>query len=134
MSFITDTIGLPYCLHNRRGINCWGLVALYYKNRGVELPDYRAEALNMRAISTAFSLAFLEGRHGFKITTSPTDGDVVIFKSDTQSHCGVYIAGKVLHSSHAVKGVAYQDIKDVSGFTDIEFWKYDKDTPPNDNG
>jgi len=133
VSFITDTIGLPYCLHNLRGVNCWGLVALYYKTRGVKLPEYKAEALNTRAISTAFSLAFLEGAHGFKITTSPVNGDVIIFKSATQTHCGIWVEGKVLHSSPTVKGVAYQEIKDVSGFTSIEFWTYDKDTPPNDN-
>lgn len=134
MSFITDTIGLPYCLHNRRGVNCWGLVALYYKNLGVELPDYRAEALNIRAISAAFTLAILEGEHGFKITTSPTDGDVVIFKSKTQTHCGIWLKGKVLHSSPSVNGVAYQKLEDFSSFLNIEFWTYDKDTPPNNIG
>lgn len=127
ISFISDVIGTPYCMQNEHGLNCWGVVAKYYGKTGNVLKNYVISSLSSREITTVFSLAFYNNDHGFIKTDTPKNGDVVIFKSHIQYHCGLWFDGKILHSSHHMNGVTYQRIEDIRGFREIEFWTYDKD-------
>lgn len=124
MNFAANHIGIPYCPRNITGLNCWGLVAAYYTQKGKELPNYTIDSVSHREIASAFTAAFLTGDHGFKKTDTPVDGDLILFKSKTRSHCGLLLDGKVLHST-PVRGVVYQSIGDVEGFTEIEYWAHD---------
>jgi len=125
MNFAVRYLGTQYCPHNIRGLNCWGLVAAFYSEKGKAVPNYTIEKINARDIASAFTAAFIAGDHGFTKTDSPKDGDVILFKSFRRSHCGLLIAGKVLHSTPG-RGVIYQAISDVKGFDIIEYWANDK--------
>jgi len=121
--FINTYIGTPYCLHNLNGLNCWGLVAQYYDAvHNTELPIY--EPKSTYEIANTFTAAFANGDHGFKkCINKAKDGDVIVFKSSKGFHCGLYYKGKVLHSSGRTFGVALQQIKDVYGYKEHEFWE-----------
>lgn len=126
--FINATVGTPYDIHNRSGVSCWGLVAKYYHANGFILKDYRVDELSMREINRVFTQAFRDGDHGFAMTTTPHNADVIVLKSKHQTHCGLFVDGKIYHSSVATGGVSLQtltDVKNTGGFTTIEYWTYD---------
>jgi cell wall-associated NlpC family hydrolase len=124
-----EYIGLPYDIHNKNGLNCWALVAKVYKDRfGASIADYPSPSNNIRDIAATFTAAFANGEHGFTQQASPKDYDVVIFKKMTRFnfifHCGIWIDGRVLHSSSRSGGVVYEPLKIAGhGFKEIEFWR-----------
>lgn len=121
MDFARRMLGMPYCMHNTNGVNCWGLVAAYYHERGQDVPNYVINRVNAHEIASAFTAAFVSGSHGFEKTDTPQEGDVIVFNSKTRNHCGLFIGGKCLHSTPG-SGVILQKIKDVRGFSSHEFW------------
>ena len=122
-------VGIPYDLHNINGLSCWGLVAKVCFDRGISVPEYKAE--NHRQVAAAFTLAFAEGMHGFIQVYKPVNYDVIIMKSRQNEdgtyrliHCGVWYQGKVLHANNGAKQVMFQRFKDViKPFKEIEFWR-----------
>ena len=87
--------------------------------------DFVIQRVNVRDIARAFTIAFAENRHGFKKTDKPKEGDIILFKGKSIYHCDILLGGKVLHSTHQKGGVVYQNIDDVLGFNEIEYWAYD---------
>lgn len=94
-------IGIPYKDNGRdiNGIDCWGLVCLYYREElGIELPSYTEEYNGptdknvIRAISAY--------KDTWELTTTPDQGDVVLFNIYGEPrHIGIYIGNnKFLHS------------------------------------
>ena len=125
---ISHLIGLPYDIHNNNGVNCWGLVAAVYKLLGNEVKDFPAKSNDHAVIAAVFAAAFASGEHGFHRVDSPNDYDIVVFNRPTKFgkiyHCGIMLAGKVIHSTSATGGVVYQSLDQAkSGFTGVEFWR-----------
>jgi sulfur carrier protein ThiS len=94
-------IGLPYKEKGRdiTGVDCWGLVCLYYRDElGIELPSYQEEYNSpddpnvIRAISLY--------KDSWELTTTPSEGDVVLFNIYGEPrHIGVYLGNnRFIHS------------------------------------
>lgn len=120
--FINSIVGTPYNIHNvNGGLNCWAVISRYYID--YILPDYTIDSLNPREIGRVFSEALNSDQHGFTVTVTPKNGDVILFKGRFHHHVGLLFDNKCLHSSHLMGGVSYQDINIVkNGFSSIEFW------------
>ncbi len=120
-----EYVGINYCINNQNGVNCWGLVAMVYRDIfSDDLKLFHSENDSFRAISTAFTKAFTENKHGFKKVDDKADFDVVIMRSNRLTHCGIYYQGKILHSSRGAKQVIFQRFQDATRtFKDIEFWR-----------
>jgi hypothetical protein len=126
---ISSYIGLKYDLHNKKGLNCWALVAKVYSDIfGDTIPIYKSKSNKPSDIASTFNQAFLNDQHGFKKVEKPVDYCVAVFKKPTINgdffHCGIYFQGKILHSSDVVGMVTYQSMKEASrGFKTVEFWQ-----------
>lgn len=120
--YILSRIGHPYDLQNITGYSCWGLVADYYFHKSIEVPRFTAKSTSVKDVADAFTVAFARNEHGFILTTDIKNGDVIVFRSNCQFHCGLYFDGKCLHSSPAVNGIAYQELNTIHGFNKIEYW------------
>ena len=118
-------IGLPYCIHNTNGHNCWAFVGLVYMDLfGIRLQDYDAGKGTNAEIAACFINAFATGDHGFKKVEKPMNFDVVVFNSGKHFHCGLWYQGKVMHCSQYTGGSVLQTL-DVArrGFKRIDFWR-----------
>jgi len=120
---IAELIGIPYDLHNKKGVNCWGLVALVYdKMLGKSLISF--DVKSYRDIANTFTQAFIDNAHGFKKTDKPNNFDVVTMNKGKLFHCGIYHDGNILHSSLEAKQVVYEKYNNVvRQFEVIEFWQ-----------
>ena len=124
-----EYVGLPYDIHNKDGVNCWGLVAKVYHDKfSKEIEDFPSPSNSIRDIAATFTAAFANGKHGFKKVEKPKYLDVVIFKKSTRFgfifHCGLWLDGKVLHSASRAGSVVYEPLNIAGhGFTEIEFWQ-----------
>jgi len=123
---LSHWIGTPYDLLNINGLNCWGLVAnIRCELFDDELPDYQSKSLSRSDLCAAFTAAFLKDDHGFKKVDKPENYCVVIFKRNNKaSHCGLWLDGKVLHSSSRTKQACYELFSVARlGFHEVEFWQ-----------
>jgi len=126
---LAQYIGIKYDLHNRKGLNCWALVAKVYGDLfGDEIPEFVSKTDNPKDIAATFTAAFASGDHGFHQIANPVELCVAVFKRPTKFgfdfHCGIYHQGKILHSSKPVGMVSYQSIAEASrGFRIVEFWQ-----------
>lgn len=94
-------IGLPYKDNGRdiTGIDCWGLVRLYYKDElGIELPSYTDEYVG--ADDPSASMIINNYKDNWELTTTPDIGDIALFNIYGEpSHVGVYVGNNnFLHS------------------------------------
>lgn len=121
---IETMIGTPYSMDNSKGLNCWGVVAMYHAHIGRNLNNYTISRLSAQDVTAAFTAAFARNDHGFIQTDTPTTGDVVIFKNRAHIHCGLFVDGRVVHATPK-SGVICQRLDDVYGFQTVEFWTYD---------
>jgi hypothetical protein len=93
-------IGLPYKDNGRDidGIDCWGLVRLYYKEElNIDLPSYVDEYTG--PYDTNVTRAISLYKDSWNKTTTPRAGDVVLFNIYGEpAHVGVYVGNnKFLH-------------------------------------
>lgn len=108
-------VGLPY-QEGARGpdaYDCYGLVAAVLKAaRGLDLPDWHADASGPQSASRAISAALageVSGGRSVPVET-PDDYDVAIVGSNHRPHhVGVYYQCGVLHASRAF-GSAWQPL------------------------
>jgi hypothetical protein len=94
-------VGLPYKDNGRdtTGIDCWGLVRLYYKDElGIDLPSYTDEYEG--PFDTNVARAINHYKDNWEQTTTPGVGDIVLFNIYGEpAHVGVYVGNnKFLHS------------------------------------
>ena len=101
-------IGLPYTSNGRdeSGIDCWGLVRLFYKQEyDIELPSYTEE------YSGAYDTRILEMMDQYKNNWSqvqtPEIGSVIVFNILGEPfHVGIYIGGdKFIHARDGMDSV-----------------------------
>ena len=94
-------IGLPYANNGRTedGIDCWGLVRLFYKNElNIDLPSYIDEYDGPYDRNVAGAINAY--KDNWETTTTPDVGALVLFNVYGEpAHVGVYVGnGKFLHS------------------------------------
>jgi len=94
-------IGLPYKDNGRdaTGIDCWGLVCLFYKNEfDITLPSYQDEYLGANDPNLINIIE--DYKNKWTSTTTPRVGDVVLFNIYGEpAHVGVYVGNnKFLHA------------------------------------
>lgn len=99
-------IGVPFVSHgrDRRGVDCWGLVALVYRDVfGIALPDPAAAPAGGYADARdRDAVARLVGAMApaWRPVAAPAIGDVVLFyRRGVPAHIGVHVApGRMLHA------------------------------------
>ena len=94
-------IGLPYKDNGRDidGIDCWGLVRLYYKQElNIDLPSYTDEYDGPYDTNVTRAIGLY--KDSWNKTNTPSVGDVVLFNIYGEpAHVGVYIGNnKFIHS------------------------------------
>ena len=101
-------IGLPYATNGRdeSGIDCWGLVRLFYKQEyNIDLPSYAEE------YSGAYDDRILDMmalyKNNWQQTTTAEPGSVIVFNILGEPfHVGVYIGeGKFIHARDGMDSV-----------------------------
>jgi cell wall-associated NlpC family hydrolase len=121
-------VGLPFKDggRDRAGVDCWGLVALAYREiLGIELPLYgEISANDLRRVSREVDA----GKDGWTRVDVPQAMDVAVMRlpsSARPGHVGLYDgAGHILHAEKA-SGVALEDIRSpMIAARLIGFWRY----------
>ena len=97
----TKYIGLPYLENGRTtaGIDCWGLVRLFYKNEfNIDLPSYVDEYIG--ASDPKLSQFVQHTKGTWNLTNNPKLGDVCVFNIlGEPTHVGIYLGkSEFLHS------------------------------------
>lgn len=80
------------------GMDCWGLVYLYYKEIGVDIPSYDYYAIGQNTRDTIRKIYSEKDKHWSRVD-KPQLHDVVFCRhGQLGSHVGVYIGeGQMLH-------------------------------------
>lgn len=97
---IEKYIGLPYKDNGRdiTGIDCWGLVRLYYKQElGIELPSYVDQYIGLT--STNIKESIISYRDNWDKVETPQLNDLILFRIlGEPTHIGLYLGeNKFLH-------------------------------------
>lgn len=97
----SDLLGIPYRERGRttEGVDCWGLVCLFHRKLGVDIPDYLAtykSSSDMEGVGEAIT----EQKQNWLKVDEPEFGDVLVFNiCGFPCHVGVYIgSGDFMHS------------------------------------
>jgi len=110
---VGDFIGIPYKHLGRdeSGLDCWGLVLLFYKKiKNIELPDYTEYIRDWHDAGENTLQEQLDTFAGlWDKVDSINKHDIVIFKdknSGIERHCAVYLGDdKILHCYHGMSVV-----------------------------
>ena len=98
-------VGIPYELkgRDRNGLDCWGLVRLFYKEEyDIDLPSFSDEYQTSEQDRIQELMA--TQREGWVNVQDPKEGDVVLFRVlGFESHIGIYIGEKKF--LHAIRDV-----------------------------
>lgn len=101
---VSDYIGIPFENKGRslQGADCWGLIWLYYRNNGINLPVL-SEHYNDYQDSQGISRLVGQEKSGWTNVVTPEKGDVVVFNiMGKPVHVGLCLGA---HSFiHAFKG------------------------------
>lgn len=121
-----DLVGIPYVEggRDRTGCDCWGLVRLWYAERGIDLPSYDGPTIpaDHEAIAAA-----RRGDGPWRQVETPRVGDLGLWKRPRRElHAGVLVApGMVLHNDSLSRGSAIQRFADVIGGRP-EWWRHER--------
>lgn len=107
-------IGLPFLEggRNANGLDCWGLVCLFYKNeRGIDLNEETSYQIKNKKSCQVFAN---ETKENFQRVKKPRFGDLVSLTiSGFEAHVAIYIGnGMILHSWNKTNSI-YENIKPV---------------------
>lgn len=106
--FIRDWLGVPHIYNGRdsQGVDCYGLVWLYYRDvLGITLPDWRCADT-----SRLWVARFMEERLDESLSELDEPQDhclMIIRRSKLAHHMGIFYAGGILHCPEK-GGVIYQ--------------------------
>jgi peptidoglycan DL-endopeptidase CwlO len=103
MPNVRDFIGIPFVYGGRdkaTGLDCYGLVKTYYRDvLGIDVPDVDHYDRDMSRNEIYDRIRHTEWQEVKDIQTN----DVVTFNDGAEStdavHCGVYVDGRVLHTT-----------------------------------
>ena len=91
---LTPYIGIPFQAKGRTpaGMDCWGLVRLFYKNEfGIQLPSYTDDYVSSTDRKTV-SQAITENIGSWQKVEKPQFGDMLLFQVlGLPLHTGIYI-------------------------------------------
>lgn len=104
---------------------CWELVAdVMAAECGAVPVDYKTVNRSVREMASAFRVAIHKSAHGFVQVQEPIDMCIVLLGRNERigiHHCGVYLAGKVLHATPGI--TLYEDLSSLRSTYDVcEFW------------
>ena len=110
-------IGKPY-LHGADGpdaFDCWGLVRHVTKHHfGVDMPAIEVgETINERAIRNATK--------GWQQVSDRAEGNIVLMRSAIKLHCGIIVAGGVLHAVSGAR-VVHEKFDDATSGMSVTIW------------
>jgi cell wall-associated NlpC family hydrolase len=127
---INDFVGLPY-QEGARGpdaFDCYGLVAAVLRAvRGIDLPDWYADASGPQSASRAISAALAGEVAGGRsvLVADPADFDVAVVGSNHRPHhVGVVYQGGVLHASKAFGSAWHPIPRFVTLYPRTEFYRW----------
>lgn len=101
-------------------LDCWGLIVDYYReNLGITLDEHTD------LTHATMNAGFAAERGHFREVSAPEDGDIVaFFLSGRLYHVGLYIAGKVLHTSER-RNARYERMG--GALTERRYYRYARD-------
>lgn len=124
---MNDWIGKQY-QHNGRGpelFDCWGLLRAVYKARtGITLPQWQIVNPAPQNV-TRLITAHRDAGHAIEVAV-PQDMDIVMLVRRTLCfHCGLFIAGGVLHCSKVAGGSSYERLADFTALSgQVRFYRW----------
>ncbi len=118
---IAKYLDIPYDHNNVRGVNCWGLNRMVYRDElGIELKAFQSASGLKAAVAKEFKKHLDDCDHGLaEVEGGPKNYDTIVFhesnKRGERYHCGVWWNGKVLHANgEGRKGSVWHDkLKDI---------------------
>ena len=109
LSWLNKYIGKPYKYGGRdlEGLDCYGLVALIYKDRyQLRLQDWLVDEIDIKGRSEQIGEVVCSGQ--FTEMAEPEDGDfAVCYRTKLAHHIGLYFGGGIIHCTDNL-GVKYQ--------------------------
>lgn len=124
MRNINDYLLIKHTPNGRKfpHLDCWGLIVDYYReNLGIELNEYTT--LDARTMSRGLMYERDAGR--FIEVQEPQNNDVItFFISGRLYHVGIYINGKILHTSE--RRNARLERLDASTLSHRRYYRYVK--------
>lgn len=123
-----DYIGIPFRDggRDRDGVDCWGLVRLYYRERyRHELPSFEIPVGQIREIMRRVRDEERSGR--WQRLDEPEEGAIVTMAHAEHSHhLGLWVGGMVMHVTRSTGFVVAQTLRSLgsSGFGRIQFYRY----------
>lgn len=121
----SDLVGIPYRAggRDRSGCDCWGLVRLWFAERGIDLPSYDGPTIPSGHPALAAARA---GASAWRRVDAPRVGDLGLWtRPRRELHAGVMAApGMVLHNDSLSRGSAIVRVQDVIGCRP-EWWRHE---------
>ena len=123
-----EFVGIPYLDRgrDRAGVDCWGLVRLFFAGRGIALPDYLSD---YGTADDRVGVAIAIGPHstGWQRVDAPRYGDCVLFNiAGAPCHIGIVLErGRFLHSMRG-RNSCVEDLDAIQWARRIEgFYRWD---------
>jgi cell wall-associated NlpC family hydrolase len=124
-AFVNAYVGVPFRWdgRDRRGVDCWGLAVLFYRDvLGVALPDWHKGDNGRDWINATIAA---ERSDNWRKLDEPRDGCLVLVAPGGRpGHIGIFHRGGVLHAQHA-RGVVWEARSRFALlFPSLEFGEY----------
>ena len=128
MEWINEFLYVPYKVNGRdeNGMDCYGLVIAIYERMGITLPDY-LPTNNVYAISATIRNALDANSHIAQVVDVPAQFDMVVIEHNQYlKHIGIYLNGRVLHTSRATKHSVLESVQamKMKGMGHLTYYRY----------
>jgi len=115
-TWVNKYIGLPWLANGRGpdGYDCWGLVALVYKDvLGIELPDFYVPGYTRSRAAKAMGKGLVEcidEQRAVEVERPRDMAIAMLHRNKLCHHVGIKIAGGILHSHKHSRGSVFEPI------------------------